>query len=250
IIKDHFLPPKRTTRRQVMSKYHLIFKHDRAGRLVDAQEFEHLQFSSDRFSEQLIAQLLKTANSSVKVQKGNVNIDHAYMERQLTPLNIFLHEAATESAQSAVVDLGQAIKDLAAANIFPGDLLLKNFGVTRHGRVVFYDYDEVCLLTSCNFRKFPQARTFEDELSAEPWFAVGENDVFPEEFQQFMWIPKGLEEIFLEHHAELFTFAFWQNMQARINNGEVIHTVPYHQSRRLQNRIFTRSRRVHRETRS
>jgi isocitrate dehydrogenase kinase/phosphatase len=236
IIKDSFLPPKKTTRRQVISKYHLVFKHDRAGRLVDAQEFEHLEFRRDRFTEELLTQLLQNAGRSVTVENDHAIIDHAYIERQLTPLNIFLLEADRASAQAAVIDLGQAIKDLATVNIFPGDFLLKNFGFKRHGRVVFYDYDEVCLLTACNFRRIPTARTIEDELSAEPWYSVAENDIFPEEFRKFLWIPKNFEEVFLDHHADLFTFAFWRDLQTRIKNGEVIHTLPYHQDCRLQNR--------------
>ena len=116
----------------------------------------------------------------------------------MTPLDIYLQQATPEEANQAIIDYGQAIKDLAVTNIFTGDMLLKNFGVTRHGRLVFYDYDELRPLTDCNFRKFPQAMSYEDELAAEPWFHIGEDDVFPEEFLRFMGLPNNVKETFLE----------------------------------------------------
>ena len=233
IIKDEFPQPKATTREAVMAKYRLVFKHDRAGRLVDAQEFEHLKFERWRFSEALLDELQSLAAETVVADENYVVIKHLYVERQVTPLNIFLREAEESAAQAAVVDYGHAIKDLAASGIFPGDLLLKNFGVTRHGRVVFYDYDELCLLSECNFRAMPASRTYEEEISAEPWFGVSANDIFPEEFERFLGLPENLREVFLAQHADLFEAHFWQQYQARLNAGEVIHIFPYDRSRRL-----------------
>ncbi len=233
VIKDEFTHPKETTREAVMAKYRLVFKHDRAGRLVDAQEFEHWQFERRRFSEALLDELQRFTAGTVVINDKHVIIKHLYVERQVTPLNIYLHEANEAAASTAVVDYGHAIKDLAASGIFPGDLLLKNFGVTRHGRVVFYDYDELCLLSDCHFRALPQSQTYEEELSAEPWFAVRENDIFPEEFARFLGLQGILREVFLERHADLFDPYFWQQHQARLNAGEVIHIFPYDQSRRL-----------------
>jgi len=233
VIKDHFAYPKNTTRDAVMAKYDLVFKHDRAGRLVDAQEFEHLKFNRNRFSDELLDSLKRNAAQIVIINDDNVIVKHAYVERRVVPLNIYLREVDEAEALTAVVDYGNAIKDLAASNIFPGDLLLKNFGVTRHGRVVFYDYDELCLLSVCNFRVMPQPRSYDEELSAEPWFGVGENDVFPEELRNFMGLQGVLREIFLEHHEDLFDVHFWHQVQSRISGGKAIDIFPYEQSKRL-----------------
>jgi isocitrate dehydrogenase kinase/phosphatase len=233
VIKDEFPPPKETTRAAVMAKYHLVFKHDRAGRLVDAQEFEHLKFERWRFSEALLHELQNSAAETVVVDEKHVVIKHLYVERQVMPLNIYLRETDEAVAVAAVMDYGHAIKDLAASGIFPGDLLLKNFGVTRHGRVVFYDYDELCLLPECNFRVMPPSQSYEEEISAEPWFAVRDNDIFPEEFERFLGLQGKLREIFLAHHADLFDPQFWQQHQARLRAGEVMHIFPYAQSQRL-----------------
>jgi len=233
VIKDHFDYPKNTTRGAVMSKYDLVFKHDRVGRLVDAQEFEHLKFNRNRFSDELLGSLKKNAAQIVIINDDDVIVKHAYVERRVTPLNIYLREVHEEEAQTVIVDYGNAIKDLAASNIFPGDLLFKNFGVTRHGRVVFYDYDELCLLSICNFRVMPKSRSYDEEFSAEPWFGVGENDVFPEELRHFIGLQGVLREVFLKHHEDLFDVHFWQQVQTRISSGEFIDIFPYGQDKRL-----------------
>lgn len=234
IIKDRFSYPKTTTRQDVLNRYQLVFKHDRVGRLIDAQEFEHLSFARDRFAPALLDELLQVAAQSVTVEGDQVVIKHLYTERRMTPLNLYLQQASPEAARAAVIDYGYTIKDLVAANIFPGDILLKNFGVTRHGRVVFYDYDELCLVTDCHFREMPPPRSDEEEYDAEPWFFVGENDVFPSEFQTFLGLPPELRAIFTERHGDLFGVAFWQQMQQRQRAGEVIDVFPYRQSRRLE----------------
>ncbi|MBW2406193.1 MAG: bifunctional isocitrate dehydrogenase kinase/phosphatase [Deltaproteobacteria bacterium] len=233
VIKDHFAYPKITTRDAVMAKYDLVFKHDRAGRLVDAQEFEHLKFNRSRFSDGLLESLKRNTAHNVIINDDNVIVKHVYVERRVIPLNIYLSEVDEAEALTAVVDYGNAIKDLAVSNIFPGDLLLKNFGVTRHGRIVFYDYDELCLLSICNFRVMPQPRSYDEELSAEPWFGVGENDFFPEEFRNFIGLQGKLREVFLEHHEDLFNVRFWHQVQSRIDSGETIDIFPYGQSNRL-----------------
>ncbi|MEJ2232684.1 MAG: bifunctional isocitrate dehydrogenase kinase/phosphatase [Syntrophobacterales bacterium] len=234
VIKDQFSSTKRTTREEVMAKYDLVFKHDRAGRLVDAQEFEHLKFDRSRFSKELLDRLESLAAKGVKVDENQVVIKHVYVERRVTPLNLYLHEVEKTTARAAVVDYGRAIKDMAATNIFPGDMLLKNFGVTRHGRVVFYDYDELSLLSECNFRKIPQPRSHYQELSDEPWFTVGENDIFPEEFEYFLGLKGELKALFVEEHSDLFEADFWHQIQVRINAGGIIDIFPYEQSRRLK----------------
>ncbi|HEX5688826.1 MAG TPA: isocitrate dehydrogenase kinase/phosphatase-domain containing protein, partial [Roseiflexaceae bacterium] len=223
-----------TTRQEVRDKYRLVFRHDRAGRLVDAQEFEYLQFDRARFSEELLDELLQVASQMVCVQGDTVVVKHAYVERRVTPLNLFVRDRESQAASTAVIDFGSAIKDLAASDIFPGDMLLKNFGVTRQGRVVFYDYDELCLLTSCVFRELPQAVHDDDEFAPEPWFSVGEHDIFPEEFRHFLGLQEPLRGVFMQRHADLFEAEFWNGLQARLNAGEVIDIFPYDQSNRLE----------------
>jgi isocitrate dehydrogenase kinase/phosphatase len=235
LIKDQFDLPKDSTHEDVRRRYRLVFEHDRAGRLVEAHEFEHLRIPEDRFDPDLLAELLRDAASIVKIEGSDVIIAHAYVERRLRPLNLFLRENEAEAIAAAGRDYGQSIKDLAASNIFPGDLLTKNFGVTRHGRVVFYDYDELCFLTDCHFRKLPEARTPEDEIAAEPWFSVRENDIFPEEFLQFLAFPKPALAALLEHHREIFRADFWRDIQRQIRAGEIPEVFPYRAERRLAN---------------
>jgi len=235
LIKDQFDLPKDSTQEDVRRRYRLVFEHDRAGRLVEAHEFEYLRIPGARFDPELLAELMRDAASIVKMEGGDVIIAHAYVERRLRPLNLFFRENEAEASAAAGRDYGQSIKDLAASNIFPGDLLTKNFGVTRHGRVVFYDYDELCFLTDCNFRKLPEARTLEEEIAAEPWFSVRENDIFPEEFLQFLAFPKPALAALLQHHEEIFNADFWRAIQRQIRAGEIPEVFPYRAERRLAN---------------
>lgn len=233
VIRDRFPEPKAITREGVMEKYGLVFRHDRAGRLIDAQEFEHLRFPRSRFSAPVLEELLASAASSVTASDDQLDIGHVYVERRLVPLNLYVAEASPGEARAAVVDYGQAIRDLAATNIFPGDVLLKNFGVTRHGRVVFYDYDELALITDCRFRRLPAPRDDEEELAAEPWFYVGPSDVFPEEFEHFLGLRPPLLAAFRQAHGELLTAQYWQQMQARLAGGEIVDIFPYRTDQRL-----------------
>ncbi|HET7553432.1 MAG TPA: bifunctional isocitrate dehydrogenase kinase/phosphatase [Gemmatimonadaceae bacterium] len=233
VIKDSFGYPKRTTRRDVMERYRLVFLRDRVGRLADAQEFEHLEFPRECFPDALLRHLVRVAGSTVRVAGDAVVIRHLYTERRVTPLNLYLREASSEQARDAILDYGQAIKDLAAANIFTGDMLPKNFGVSRHGRVIFYDYDELVLLTDCVFRRIPRATNPDDEMSAEPWYYVGERDVFPEEFAPFMVPSAPLGDIFLSAHSDLLTVDFWIRAQAQQRAGELRDVFPYRGERRL-----------------
>jgi isocitrate dehydrogenase kinase/phosphatase len=233
VIRDRFMEPKTTTREQVMQKYRLVYEHDRAGRLVDAVVFEHLRLSRHHFEPGLLAELLEQAADTVTLEDDEVVIQHVYLERRLLPFDIFLEQADADSRRQAVVDYGQAIRDLAATNIFPGDLLLKNFGVTRHQRLVFYDYDELCFLLDCRFRRLPTPSTDEEELAAGAWFYVAPEDVFPEEFLTFLGLRGALRQVFVEHHADLLEVAFWHGMQRRLAAGEVLDVYPYRADRRL-----------------
>jgi isocitrate dehydrogenase kinase/phosphatase len=234
VIRDSFAFPKNTTARDVKKRYRLVFKRDRVGRLVEAQLFKHLKIKLDRFEDDLLDELLREASRAVKREGDFLVFGHLYMERKVTPLNLYLHEADEKTAREAVVDYGAAIKELAAANIFPGDFLLKNFGVTRHGRVVFYDYDELCLLTDCKFRRMPTPRTPEEELASEPWFAVADNDVFPEEFRKFLGLPEPLFGVFDELHGDVFKSEFWRDLQVLHREGAILDFYPYPDSERLR----------------
>ena len=242
VIKDSFGAPKNTTRRAVMEKYQFVFVRDRVGRLADAQEFEHLEFPRRCFPDDLLEYLARVAGATMRLEGDRVVVRHLYTERRVTPLNLFLQDADGAAAREAVIDFANAIKDLAAADIFTGDMLLKNFGVTRNGRVICYDYDELCLLSECRFRRIPEPASLDEELSAEPWFYVGDQDVFPEEFKAFL-VPSGrLRETFLEAHGNLLDAAFWHGVQRRLSAGEVVDVFPYRREARLQRNEGRRER--------
>lgn len=228
IIRDRFAPPKTSSRQDVLDKYQLVFKHDRAGRLIDAQEFRFLAFDQDRFSEELLEELAAEARETTRFVDNRVIFKHCYIERRLTPLNLYLQKAEPTAARKVVYDYGQAVRDLALSNIFPGDLLIKNFGVTRYGRVIFYDYDELCMVTDCNFRELPQPQCMEDEMRSETWFYVADNDVFPEQFISFLGFGKELESFFLEWHSEILTARYWRDLQTQHRMGRVLDVLPYH----------------------
>ncbi len=232
VLRDRFGLPKQTTPRSVKEKYELVFKHDRAGRLIDAHSFEHLQLERRHFSEALLGSLIGECGNTVRVDGSSVVIDHVYIERRVAPLDLHVRAVPGEEAVSAVLDYGRAIKDLAASNVFPGDLLLKNFGLTRHGRVVFYDYDELMRLTECVFRELRELE-FGDELAETPLQGVGPNDLFPEEFQSFLGLPGRLRDVFHAHHGDLFDIQFWKDTQRRIDSGEIIEVLPYAEEERL-----------------
>jgi isocitrate dehydrogenase kinase/phosphatase len=231
IIRDRFPYPKNVLREEVMAKYQLVFKHDRAGRLVDAQEFRRLRFPKELFAPELLQELLSETKLTVHEEADSLVFDHMYIERRMTPLNIYLRTASEKASERAVLDYGQCIRDLAYTNIFAGDLLLKNFGVTRHGRVIFYDYDELCAITDCHFRDLPQATNMEDEMRGEAWFYVADNDVFPETFIRFLSFTDSQKEALLRMHGEILTAQFWRHVQERLKEGEVLEVLPYHPHR-------------------
>ncbi len=231
VIRDRFAFPKTTTREEVMDRYRFVFRHDRVGRLVDAQEFRRLRFPRQRFAPAVLEELLAEAALGCRIEGDDLIIEHCYLERRMKPLDVFLREADAAAARRAIRDYGQAMRDLALSNVFPGDLLLKNFGVSRHGRVIFYDYDELCLVTDCRFRDLPEARHAEDELRAEPWFYIGPNDVFPAQWLDFLGLRGALREEFLRHHAELLTADWWRRLKALHEAERHLEVVPY-QARR------------------
>ncbi|WP_394781172.1 bifunctional isocitrate dehydrogenase kinase/phosphatase [Undibacterium sp.] len=239
VIKDSFPPPKETTKALVKEKYLLVKNHDRVGRMADTLEYSDVAFPRARFSETLLAEIKHYAPSVVEEDDDEIVIRHLYIERRMVPLNIFLGDADKNHDDAAlehgIVEYGNAIKELVAANIFPGDMLYKNFGVTRHSRVVFYDYDEIEYITDCNFRVIPAPRNEEDEMASEPWYPVARNDVFPEQFGTFLLGNTKVRQYFMKHHADLLTADYWQTRKQRILDGHVEDVYPYPQQMRFVN---------------
>jgi isocitrate dehydrogenase kinase/phosphatase len=226
IIRDSFEPPKDSDRAKVEAQYQFVKHAERAGRLVDTLEFSDVAFPLDRFAPELLRELEAKAPTQLERRRDDVVVRHLYVERRLTPLDLYLASANEAQARAALGDYGDALRELAAVNLFPGDLFLKNFGVTRFGRVQFYDYDEIAPLDELRFRDLPQARTDEEEMSAEPWYHVDARDIFPAEFERFIFKP-WQAAIFREEHAELLTARFWQESQQKLRDETAAELLPY-----------------------
>jgi isocitrate dehydrogenase kinase/phosphatase len=216
VIRDRFAFPKDAVREEVMAKYRLVFHHDRAGRLIDAQEFRFLRFPRSRFAPELLAEVLGECRESAYAEGDDVVVTHCYVERRLRPLDLYVRENPESLSLRAILDYGQAIKDLARNNIFPGDLLFKNFGLTRHGRAIFYDYDELCLVTDCRFRELPDCDETTPGLDT---YYVGPHDVFPEQFPSFLGIERDLRDALVRAHGEIFNVRWWTELQQRLRAG-------------------------------
>jgi isocitrate dehydrogenase kinase/phosphatase len=240
VIRDRFGPTKNTTRDEVMQKFQIVKEVDRVGRMVDALEFADLALPLARFAPELLEQLEELTPSSIEVAGDNLIVKHCYVERRMTPLDIHLTRAGPNELDRIVREYGDTLRELAIANIFPGDILWRNFGITRHGRVVCYDYDELEYLTDCVFRTIPPAPDPETELSGEVWYAVGSHDVFPEEFDSFLLGAPGIRDAFRRHQPELLGAAFWQECQRRVAAGEVVDFYPYPDEIRFCNRFGDR----------
>ena len=237
IIKDVFGASKNMDRATVKQKFMMVKQVDRVGRMADTLEFSNVLFPLNRFNDEVLEELRTLAPSCFDIDGDQLIIKHVYIERRMEPLNIHLDRMERsnnmEGLEHAIKEYGSAIREMAQANIFPGDMLWKNFGVTRFGRVVFYDYDEIEYMTDCNFRRIPPAPDFETEMSGEIWYAVGKNDVFPEEFSTFLLASPVLRKVFHKHHADLLSPKFWQDSQHKIREGHVEDFFPYPQELRF-----------------
>ena len=247
LIRDRIAKPN-MDHATVRRKYLLVKKHDRVGRMADTWEYSQVALPRSRFSDALLAELQREVPSLLEVDDDRLVLGHVYIERRMTPLNLYLHRARDDALEAAIKGYGDAIRDLAAANIFPGDMLYKNFGVTRLGRVVFYDYDEIQHMTEMNFRRIPPAPYPEAELSGEPWYPVDVNDVFPEEFQYFLLGDPRVKAAFLKHHADLLDASWWQACRARVAQGRLEDIFPYSSERRLPGRAAAIPAASHRAT--
>jgi len=240
IIKD--MRQKDISREFVKSQYQRVKSHDRVGRMADTWEYSDVPLPKDRIDPALLAELHRIAPSIVEEDGQTVVIRHVYIERRMIPLNLYLEQANEAQRVRALIEYGDAIKQMVAADIFPGDMLYKNFGVTRQGRVVFYDYDEVAYVTECHFRTIPPPRTPEDEMAAEPWYTVGPHDVFPEEFGTFLLGDPQVRAIFMHYHGDLLDARFWQRKQAQILAGQLEDVFPYPDGLRFHQRQDRRDR--------
>jgi isocitrate dehydrogenase kinase/phosphatase len=238
IIRDWFAPPKDTDAAAVRDRYLFVKENDRVGRMADTLEYRSVAFPRARFSAELLEELRQLAPSEISEEGDRLIVKHLWVERRMVPLDIYLRQAADAEMEHAVREYGDAIKELAGANIFPGDLLLKNFGVTRYGRVVFYDYDELTYLTNCNFRRLPKPRFDEDETREGDWFSVGPRDIFPEQFPTFL-VPAGkARDLFLKYHGDLADPGWWIAAQERCRRGEQPDVFPYPQDLRFCHRYL------------
>ncbi|MCT4713653.1 bifunctional isocitrate dehydrogenase kinase/phosphatase [Enterobacteriaceae bacterium H18W14] len=238
VIKDKFAPQKEVSAERVRACYQLVKEHDRVGRMADTQEFENFVLNKNQISTQLMALLYEEVPEKLTDLGDRIAISHLYIERRMVPLNLWLERVDGQQLRDAVEEYGNAIRQLAAANIFPGDMLFKNFGVTRHGRVVFYDYDEICYMTEVNFRDIPPPRFPEDEMSAEPWYSVSPGDVFPEEFRHYLCADPRIRPLFDEMHGDLFRADYWRALQERIRNGHVEDVYAYRRRQRFSQRYI------------
>ena len=235
IIRDIIPAIKTTTRQKIKACYQLVKNHDRVGRMMDTLEFSQVSFPLSRFDTSVLTELQDTCNSNVVIdeEKDTLTIAHCYIERRVTPLNLYLKDLEDPERQRIIDEYGTAIRQLAVTNIFPGDLFFKNFGVTRNEKILFYDYDEIQYLTDCNFREIPEPMYPEQELQSEPWYNVAANDIFPEEFHRFLFANKTDVERFRKNHAELLTAKYWQDQQQKITNGVIEDILHYDRSQRF-----------------
>jgi len=231
IIKDVFGASKNMDHATVKRKFMMVKQVDRVGRMADTLEFSNVMFPLKRFDDEVLEELRTLAPSCFEIDGDQLIIKHLYIERRMEPLNIHLDRMERsnniEGLEHAIREYGSAIREMAQANIFPGDMLWKNFGVTRYGRVVFYDYDEIEYMTDCNFRRIPPAPDFETEMSGEVWYSVAKNDVFPEEFSTFLLASPVLRKTFHKYHSDLLSPKFWQDSQQKIREGHVEDFFPY-----------------------
>lgn len=234
VIKDHVTPPKTVNRDTVKAKYRLVKQHDRVGRMADTMEFTNFELPLNRIAPELLEELQREVPSQLTFKEDRLIIHHLYTERRMTPFNLHLEQVQEEQLHHALDEYASALKQLAAANIFPGDMLFKNFGVTRHGRVIFYDYDEIAYMTECHFRDIPKTDHLQDQLNPDPWYSVGPSDVFPEEFKTFLLYNPRIRAAFDEQHMELFTAGYWRQLQNNITQGRVEDIFPYRRQQRFK----------------
>ncbi|WP_047396896.1 bifunctional isocitrate dehydrogenase kinase/phosphatase [Chitinibacter sp. ZOR0017] len=234
VIKDVFAPPKEVDHATVRAKYLLVKQHDRVGRMADSLEFSNVALPKARFAPEVLAELRELAPTAIEEEGDEVVIRHLFIECRMKPLNLYIQHREGAAVEAVIRDYGNALRELAIANIFPGDMLFKNFGVTHAGRVVFYDYDEIEYMTDCDFRRIPPPPSPEFELSGDTWFSGNKNEVYPEEFGNFLLTRADVRAAFERYHADLLTPQFWQGCKARIKAGQIEDFFPYPEALRFR----------------
>jgi len=236
VIRD--TSPKQTFqgRAHVVRQYWKVHRMDRVGRMLDIMTFHNLRFRRASFDPALLDELLETAPGSARVEEDAVVFRYLYAERKIVPLDVYLRDAPVpeEQRQHAVLDYGAAIRDLAAAGLFVGDYMTKNFGVSQYTRVILYDYDDMDDLVNWNFRSLPEPPEWAELLPYEDWLSKGPFDVFPEhDFRKFA-VPEQYLEFFTRHHGELLNPGFWNRIKSELREGHVPDFYPYPGSKRLR----------------
>ena len=234
LIKDPEHIKKNILPQTIKDCYQIVKRKDRVGRMADVWEFSHVAFPLSRFSAECLEQLQATCASSLHIEGNYLIIKHLYIERRMIPLNLYVTRVDETEQERVLSEYAQAIKDIASAGLFAGDLLTKNFGVTNHGRVVFYDYDEVVPMARCNFRKIPEPMTPEQEMASEPWYSVADNDIFPEEFEYYIVTDPAHKKLLKANHPGLFQAESWQKIQQDIQQGILPDVYPYNQKKRFR----------------
>lgn len=231
--------PKGITQEQVRHRYDFVSHRDRAGRMVDTQEFENLRFKKKRFSNELLSEFTLAAKNNVTITNEYVVIHHVYVQRKVTPLPVYFQsEKDPEAIRHVLIDFGYFLKDIAASGVFPCDLFNTwNYGVTHWGRVVLYDYDDVLPIERITFREKPLPRNEMEETEPEEnWIVATDEDFFVDEIERYSGIPKPLTGVFKSIHGDLYTLRFWDALTERLGRGEIFDVIPYDRNKRFHDR--------------
>jgi isocitrate dehydrogenase kinase/phosphatase len=240
VIRDFSAKQGWTGRQRIMDVYRWVHEINRGRLMLDAWIYRNLRFPRDAFEPGVLQELLSAAPQSVRLDGDAVILKDVYAQRRVRPLNTFFEEEEERALRERAADaLGCFIKDLASMGLFVSDCygLTFNLGLTHGFNAALFDFDDLGSLLRHNFRETPPMDE-KDELLWNPevdgpWFAVAENDVLVDEWERFLGVPLDLQACFREKHGDLFTTAYWTQVQRRILSGEQHYVLPYPQERRL-----------------
>lgn len=231
--------PKEITQAQVRQQYTFVSHRDRAGRMVDTQEFENLRFKKKRFTPALLEEFRLAARGNITITDEYVILHHLYVQRKVVPLPMyFQNEKNPEEIRQVLIDFGYFLKDLAASGVFPCDLFNTwNYGVTHWGRVVLFDYDDVLPIEQITFRVKPEPKNeFEETEPEENRIVATQDDFFMDEIDRYSGIPPLLKGVFKSVHGDLYTMKFWDDLTGQLRNGEIFDVIPYDRNKRFHDR--------------
>src|SRR5690606_41366560 len=92
LIRDRIAKPD-MTRATVRRKYQLVKRHDRVGRMADTWEYSQVALPRHRFSPELLEELRQEVPSLLEEHDDIVVLRHVYIERRMTPLNLYMSQA-------------------------------------------------------------------------------------------------------------------------------------------------------------